>query len=135
MPPGRSSEELLLEPVDNARLANLAGQLDEHLRLLERRLGIEINHRGNRFRLIGEADTVAVAARVLAALYATTAAQALTPELVHLQLQQAGVDQLLEQSLLPRIADRLLDAMASGEPITRVHATLDGEGALACEFA
>ncbi|AMR65167.1 type VI secretion system ATPase TssH [Aquipseudomonas alcaligenes] len=45
------------------------------------------------------------------------------------------IDQLLEQSLLPRIADRLLDAMASGEPITRVHATLDGEGALACEFA
>jgi type VI secretion system protein VasG len=45
------------------------------------------------------------------------------------------IDQLLEQSLLPRIADRLLDAMASSEPITRVHATLDGEGALACEFA
>ena len=45
------------------------------------------------------------------------------------------IDQLLEQSLLPRIADRLLDAMASGKPITRVHATLDGEGALACEFA
>ena len=44
------------------------------------------------------------------------------------------IDQLLEQSLLPGIADRLLDAMASGEPITRVHATLDGEGALACEF-
>jgi type VI secretion system protein VasG len=45
------------------------------------------------------------------------------------------IDQLLEQSVLPRIADRLLDAMASGKPITRVHATLDGEGALACEFA
>lgn len=45
------------------------------------------------------------------------------------------IDQLLEQSLQPRIADRLLDAMAHGETITRVHATLDGEGALACEFA
>ena len=44
------------------------------------------------------------------------------------------IDQLLEQSLLPRIADRLLDAMASGAAISRVHATLDGEGALACEF-
>ncbi len=97
MPAGRSSEELLLEPLDNARLANLGGQLDEHLRLLERRLGIEINHRGNRFRLIGEADTVAAGSRVLAALYTATASQTLTPELVHLQLQQAGVDQLLEQ--------------------------------------
>jgi type VI secretion system protein VasG len=45
------------------------------------------------------------------------------------------IDQLLEQSVLPRIADRLLDAMASGAAISRVHATLDGEGALACEFA
>ncbi|MDG1583138.1 type VI secretion system ATPase TssH [Pseudomonas sp. GOM6] len=45
------------------------------------------------------------------------------------------IDQLLEQSLLPQIADRLLDAMASGSHITRVHATLDGEGALSCEFA
>ncbi|WP_068828706.1 type VI secretion system ATPase TssH [Pseudomonas sp. BMS12] len=45
------------------------------------------------------------------------------------------IDQLLEQSLLPRIADRLLDAMASGVAVSRVHATLDGEGALACEFA
>ena len=45
------------------------------------------------------------------------------------------IDQLLEQSLLPRIADRLLDAMASGQTIARVHATLDGEGALSCEFA
>ena len=44
------------------------------------------------------------------------------------------IDQLLEQSVLPRIADRLLDAMASAV-ISRVHATLDGEGALACEFA
>ncbi|WP_394560112.1 type VI secretion system ATPase TssH [Aquipseudomonas alcaligenes] len=44
------------------------------------------------------------------------------------------IDQLLEQSVLPRIADRLLDAMASGAAISRVHATLDGEGALACEF-
>lgn len=45
------------------------------------------------------------------------------------------IDQLLEQQLLPQIADRLLAAMASGESLQRVHATLDGEGALVCEFA
>ena len=37
--------------------------------------------------------------------------------------------------LLPQIADRLLDAMASGASLQQVHATLDGEGALVCEFA
>lgn len=45
------------------------------------------------------------------------------------------IDQWLEQNLLPPIADRLLEAMTSGEAISRVHATLDSEGALACEFA
>lgn len=45
------------------------------------------------------------------------------------------IDHLLDQHLLPRIADRLLEAMAAGETLTRVHATLDGDGAVMCEFA
>ncbi len=45
------------------------------------------------------------------------------------------IDHLIEQHLQPLVVDRLLDAMASGEPLQRVHATLDGDGALACEFA
>jgi len=45
------------------------------------------------------------------------------------------IDHLLDQHLLPRIADRLLEAMAAGETLTRVHATLDGNGAVMCEFA
>ena len=48
------STELLLEPEDNERLRNLSGQLDEHLRQIERRLGIEISNRGNFFRLYGD---------------------------------------------------------------------------------
>ena len=34
--------DIQLEPADNQRLANLCGQFDEHLRQLERRLGVEI---------------------------------------------------------------------------------------------
>lgn len=45
------------------------------------------------------------------------------------------IDHLIEQHLQPLVVDRLLDAMASGQPLQRVHATLDGEGALVCEFA
>ncbi|GGM11650.1 type VI secretion system ATPase TssH [Pseudomonas asuensis] len=45
------------------------------------------------------------------------------------------IDHLLDQYLLPRIADRLLEAMAAGETLTHVHATLDGDGAVLCEFA
>ncbi|MCF7533720.1 type VI secretion system ATPase TssH [Pseudomonas petrae] len=45
------------------------------------------------------------------------------------------IDHLLELHVLPRLADRLLDAMAAGQPLTSVHATLDDEAAVTCEFA
>ena len=45
------------------------------------------------------------------------------------------IDYLLDSHVLPLIADRLLDAMAAGETLKRVHATLDEQGAVVCEFA
>ena len=45
------------------------------------------------------------------------------------------IDQLIDRHLQPLVVDRLLAAMAGGEPLQHVHATLDGEGALICEFA
>ncbi len=89
-------QDLLLEPADNERLGNLCGQLDEHLRQIERRLGVEINNRGHQFRVIGEPATVAVAVAVLEALYRSTGEEALTPARVHLFLQEAGADALIE---------------------------------------
>ncbi len=84
--------ELVLEPADNARLANLCGQFDEHLRLVERRLGVEISTRGHRFRIHGDAETVKAAAEVINQLYEATAQEALTPARVHLFLQESGVE-------------------------------------------
>jgi type VI secretion system protein VasG len=45
------------------------------------------------------------------------------------------IDHLLELHVLPLVADRLLDAMAAGESLKRVHATLDGNAGVICEFA
>jgi len=45
------------------------------------------------------------------------------------------IDHLLDLHVLPLVADRLLDAMASGESLKRVHATLDGGASVTCEFA
>ena len=45
------------------------------------------------------------------------------------------IDHLIDQHLQPLVVDRLLDAMAGGETLQRVHATLDGNGAVVCEFA
>ncbi|MGG7650645.1 type VI secretion system ATPase TssH [Pseudomonas sp. ES4] len=45
------------------------------------------------------------------------------------------IGHLLDLHVLPLVADRLLDAMAIGESLKRVHATLDGNARVMCEFA
>ncbi|MGD2137087.1 MAG: PhoH family protein [Gammaproteobacteria bacterium] len=83
------SVDLALEPADNERLAELCGQFDDHLHQLEQRLGVEINSRGNQFRIIGEAATVQRAGQILEGLYLETEKGTLTPEKIHLYLQAA----------------------------------------------
>jgi phosphate starvation-inducible protein PhoH and related proteins len=75
-----------LEPDNAERLANLAGPFDEHLRLIELRLGVEIANRGNIFRLSGEAKLVKQAERFLHELYDQTEAETLSPASIHLLL-------------------------------------------------
>ncbi len=86
------ADDLVLEPADNERLANLCGQFDEHLRLVERRLGVEVSTRGNRFRIHGDVETVKAAGRVITQLYQAAANEVLTPARVHLFLQESGVE-------------------------------------------
>ncbi|MFP4131595.1 PhoH family protein [Thiohalospira sp.] len=86
------SNDLLLEPADNDRLANLCGQFDQHLRQVETRLGVEINNRGNAFRVIGDGPAIAAADAVLRDLYVEAGRTHLTPDRVHLFLQEAGVE-------------------------------------------
>jgi len=88
-----SALTLELEPADNERLANLCGHLDDHLRLIEKRLGIAIAGRGNVFSVQGQTDAVQAGRRVLRKLYRQTEREILTPALVNLQLQQSGLDE------------------------------------------
>ena len=92
------SLDLVLEPLDNERLRNVCGQLDEHLRQVERRLGIEINNRGNSFRLLGESAAIEAGSEVLRGLYDASAEEDLSPARVHLFLQESGVDALLAEA-------------------------------------
>jgi len=90
------AQDLLLEPFDNVRLANLCGQLDEHLRQIEHRLGVEINNRSNAFRVLGEPAAVTTALAVIEALYQSTDDEPLNPARVHLFLQEAGAADAVE---------------------------------------
>jgi phosphate starvation-inducible PhoH-like protein len=79
-----------LSPADNPRLANLCGHLDEHLRMMERGFGVEINNRGVKFQIIGQAEVLADVQEVIFDLYAETAQTSLVPEQVHLAIRQVG---------------------------------------------
>ncbi|MGC4029732.1 MAG: PhoH family protein [Steroidobacteraceae bacterium] len=52
--------EVELQPEDNSRLAALCGPLDQNLKLIEQRLGVEVRRRGNHFRVQGERSAGAV---------------------------------------------------------------------------
>ena len=90
------STDIHLEPVDNPRLANLCGPLDKNLRHIERRLGVEINNRGNTFRIIGLSKAVELTEKLLQSLYEITATETLSPEKVHLYIQDMGIDREVE---------------------------------------
>jgi len=82
------STDVVLEPADNRRLANLCGQFDEHLRQIERRLNVEISSRGNRFRVTGAPDDARMGGSVIESLFQMTGQERIDPERVHMTLQE-----------------------------------------------
>ena len=97
--------ELVLSPVDNQRLANLCGSLDENLRQIETALDVTIARRGERFILRGA--RAARAAEVLQKFY-SEAKRGLTVEDIQLGLIEArarGGSEKGDTPLLTRRAD------------------------------
>ena len=92
------SSNIVLEPADNRRLANLCGQFDEHLRQIEVRLGVEINNRGNSFKVIGEGVSIQATEELLRELYKEADSVELDPSLINLALQQSGVEAYAQTS-------------------------------------
>lgn len=83
----------MLEPNDARHLAILCGQLDQHLRQIETRLGVTICGRGNTFSISGDTDRAIAATTLLKDLYGDICCGVgLSPESLHLQLQQAGME-------------------------------------------
>jgi phosphate starvation-inducible PhoH-like protein len=90
---------LTLEPNDSRRLAVLCGPFDQNLRQIEDRLGIRIRNRANAFHLSGDDSLVQLAEAVISHLYEETHTSAgLSPDHIHLLLQQSGVEALLDKS-------------------------------------
>ena len=85
------SNHIALEPDSAARLANLCGRLDEHLRQIENHLGVKITHRGNSFKITGDEAAVNAASSTLEHLYKETATgETLNPNAIHLALGETA---------------------------------------------
>jgi phosphate starvation-inducible PhoH-like protein len=94
------TQDVYLEPADNQRLISLCGPFEENIKQLERRLGVEINRRDNRFSVAGKAICVNAAIDILKTLYVDTApirgvVAEIDPEHIHLAVKESGA---LEQS-------------------------------------
>ena len=96
--------QLLLEPVSAKRLAMLVGPYDENLKLIELRMKVSINYRGNEFSVRGVKQSVEMASALLSQLYKDTEfRESLEAEFVHMSMQESGMSELVEldESKLP----------------------------------
>ena len=92
--------EISFTPVDNQRLANLCGALDENLHQIETALEVNIARRGERFAIDGKPAQSRLAARLLQRFY-EQANNDLTLEDVQLGLIEAGSDGTASRSAPP----------------------------------
>lgn len=90
------TRQVELQPDNALRIQTLCGLHNENLKLLERRLGVEIRGRGNQFELTGPAETSALGIEVLESIYANTETNNdLGPEDIHLLLQDFRLQDVL----------------------------------------
>lgn len=87
-----ATRDLAFDPVDNARLANFVGPMDENLRHVEERLGVHVRRRGGWVEVSGPEPAAVAAEQVLRRLFELSATESLTPERVHLAVQEVGME-------------------------------------------
>jgi len=82
--------EISLAEAGNERLANFAGPMEQNLRHVEERLGVEVRRRGHELQVFGPPEPAANAEAVLRRMFELSASEAMSPERVHLCVQEYG---------------------------------------------
>jgi phosphate starvation-inducible PhoH-like protein len=114
------SRDIVLEPADNTRLANLCGQFDEHLRQIERQLNVEIASRGNHFRVTGLPGATQLGSDVLNALFKMTDQERLDPERVHILLQESVMNDGEPEAVEPDAGNDSADSLVIQTRLKRI---------------
>jgi phosphate starvation-inducible PhoH-like protein len=107
-----AARELSLEAADNMRLGNFAGPMEQNLRHVEERLGVEVRRRGHRLQVLGPPGVVDNAHAVLSRMFELSAAEAMSPERVHLCVQELGFPAAGEAT--DAVADVVLQTQRGG---------------------
>lgn len=85
----QASINIQLSPQDNEVLQNFCGWHDEHIAQIEAALGVEINHLGFDFRIVGQVSSALLSAeKTLRSLYRFAETELITKERVHLYLTE-----------------------------------------------
>lgn len=104
----RHSQIVVLSPENNKHLLNLCGRCDEHLRLIEDRLAVDIKQRGFTFSVSGNPNAVRHACQTLTDLYRQSQQnRILAPYQIHLYLQATKSNTLAKEE--PFIEDRVME--------------------------
>lgn len=92
----QTTQQIRLVPAEADALVGLCGQLDENIKLIEKRLDVSIKYRGELFDISGEdSEHVAATKTLLANLYREALANTeITPEMIHLYLQESAIESL-----------------------------------------
>jgi len=91
--------ELILEPADNQRLANLCGEFNGNLQQIEQRLQVEIANRGNQSNVTGTTEAIKGTEAVLHKLFIEAEHEEITPEHIHLSMQDAHIEDLAQDAV------------------------------------
>jgi len=118
------SRRLELQPDHPQRLASLCGRLNEHLRQLEARLGLQISNRGNVFSLAGSHPALEAGASMLEKLYSMTEDDTLlTPDMVHLALAEITSRQNATTNTATNVATEVVEGDGSQSSMLHVMRT------------
>ena len=83
-------QNLVLQPQDNVRLANLCGLLDENLRQIESYMNVQISNRGNTFIIKGHKDIVSLTSELIEKLYDISREEELTSKQLHMYMNNTS---------------------------------------------
>ncbi|RBP84113.1 PhoH family protein [Marinomonas rhizomae] len=92
----QTTQQIRLVPAEADALVGLCGQLDENIKLIEKRLDVSIKYRAELFDISGEnSEHVAATKTLLENLYREALANTeISPETIHLYLQESAIESL-----------------------------------------